>query len=158
MVYSADYERIKIKIGELFEENADFLTSVPINVFGLARKMGFRLIKASDRLNVGMNKVNEFLEINKTKEIFGYTFFDIKNCEYVIYYDDINAGNNKQRFSVAHEIGHIVLGHVDEGIENSSEAEDEANYFAGYLLCPDCLSMNEEFYQFEGVCLFQKIF
>lgn len=145
---SADYERIKRKIGEVYEENADFLINVPIDVFGLARKMGFRLIKASDRLKFGIEKVKEFKEINKTKDVFGYTFFDISKMEYVIYYDDVNAGSNKQRFSVAHEIGHIVLGHIDKGIEDSEEAEDEADYFAGYLMCPECLSTNEEIYQF----------
>ena len=144
---SADYERIKEKIGNVFEENADFLTSIPIDIFGLARKMGFRLIKASDRLKIGINKAKEFHELNKNKDIYGYTFFDKSNLEYVIYYDDVNAGYNKQRFSVAHEIGHIVLGHIDGGIENSDIAETEANYFAGYILCPDCLSINEKIYQ-----------
>lgn len=144
---SADYERIKSKIGEVYEENADFLNRIPIDIFGLARKMGFRLIKASDRLKIGIDKVKEFQDINKEKDIYGYTFFDASNMEYVIYYDDVNAGRKKQRFSVAHEIGHIVLGHIDEGIENSDEAETEANYFAGYILCPDCLSINEEIFQ-----------
>lgn len=144
---SADYEKIKSKIGEVYEENADLLNSVPIDVFGLARKMGFRLIKASDRLKLGIEKVKEFKEINESKDVYGYTFFDYKKMEYVIYYDDVNAGRNKQRFSVAHEIGHIVLGHIDKGIEDSEEAEREANYFAGYLLFPDCLSTNEEIFQ-----------
>ncbi|MBO5577772.1 MAG: ImmA/IrrE family metallo-endopeptidase [Bacilli bacterium] len=147
MVQSADYERIKQKIGEVCEENADFLNKIPIDIFGLARKMGFRLIKASDRLKIGIKKVKEFNEINKTKDVYGYTFFDQSKMEYVIYYDDVNAGRNKQRFSVAHEIGHIVLGHIDEGNENSLESECEANYFAGYFLCPDCLSANEEIYR-----------
>lgn len=144
---SADYERIKSKIGEVYEENADFLNNIPIDIFGLARKMGFRLIKASDRLKIGIDKVKKFQDINKEKDIYGYTFFDASNMEYVIYYDDVNAGRKKQRFSVAHEIGHIILGHIDEGIENSDKAETEANYFAGYILCPDCLSINEEIFQ-----------
>ena len=144
---SADYERIKKAIGDVYEENADFLNNIPIDIFGLAHRMGFRLIKASDKLKSGIKKVKEFQELNKEKDIYGYTFFDENKMEYVIYYDDVNAGLNKQRFSVAHEIGHIVLGHVDNGVENSEKAEREANYFAGYLLCPDCLSTNEEIYQ-----------
>ena len=144
---SADYERIKRIIGEVYEENADFLNKIPIDIFGLARKMGFRLIKASDKLKLGIKKAKEFEEINKNKNIFGYTFFDWDKMEYVIYYDDVTAGRNKQRFSVAHEIGHIVLGHIDKGIEKSDEAEREADYFAGYFLFPDCLSINEDIYQ-----------
>lgn len=145
---SADYERIKRIVGDIYEENSNFLNSIPIDVIGLARKMGFKIIKASDRLKFGLKKLLEFNEINKIKDVFGCAFFNENNMEYVIYYDDINAGCNKQRFSVAHEIGHIVLGHIDKNIENSKIAEDEANYFAGYLLFPDCLSTNEQIYRF----------
>lgn len=150
---SADYERIKTKIGEVFEENSDFLKAIPIDVFGLARKMGFKLITASELIKKGDSKVEMFHELNKTKTIYGYSLFDTKNMEYVIYYDDVNAGTNKQRFSVAHEIGHIVLGHIDEGIEDSEKAEKEADYFAGYLLCPECLATNEEIFDY-----FEKYF
>lgn len=151
---SAYYERIKQKIGEVFEENADFLNKIPVDVFGLARKMGFRLIRASDRLKFGIKKVKEFEEINKAKSVYGYAFYDSEKMEFVIYYDDVIAGHNKQRFSVAHEIGHIVLGHIKDGIESSSKAESEANYFAGYMLCPDCLSTNEEIYKILSENLF----
>ncbi len=159
-MHSADYERIKRKVGEVFEENSGILSSIPIDVFGLARKMGFRVIKASERLKLGMKKLNEFLEINKTKEVFGYAFYDVENMEYVIYYDDVNAGAAKQRFSVAHEIGHIVLGHIDKQIEDSKEAECEANYFAGYMLFPDCLSTNNEIYTYikEHYCFIPRMF
>lgn len=143
-MHSADYERIKQKIGDVYEENANLLNKIPIDIFGLARKMGFRVIKASERIKHNVKKVEELHEINKHKEIYGYAFFDRKNMEYVIYYDDVNAGKARQRFSVAHEIGHIVLGHVDNDMVDSEEAELEANYFAGYLLFPDCLSINPE--------------
>lgn len=157
---SADYERIKFKIGEVFEENSDFLNNLPIDVFGLARKMGFRLIKASDRIKLGIEKANEFKEINKDKDVFGYAFFDTKAMQYVIYYDDLNAGPKKQRFSVAHEIGHIVLGHIELETIDSKESEDEADYFAGYLMFPDCLSTNEEIFQFftENFCELSHLF
>ena len=143
----ADYERIKEKIGEVFEENSDFLNTIPIDVFGLARRMGFKLIKASELLKKSIEKAKEFAEINKTKDVYGFSFFDKEKMEFVIYYDDVNTGNNKRRFSVAHEIGHIVLGHVCNNSVDSEKAENEANYFAGYLLCPDCLSSNEEIFQ-----------
>ena len=145
---SADYERIKEKIGEVFEENSDLLNTIPIDVFGLARKMGFKLIPASERLKLGVKKAEEFQEINKTKDVYGYTFFCQKEMVYVIYYDDVNAGSYKQRVSVAHEIGHIVLDHIDKGIEDSEKAENEADYFAGYLLCPECLATNEEIFEY----------
>ena len=54
----------------------------------------------------------------------------------------------RQRFTVAHEIGHLVLGHVGPGmatVENreptGSEREEErqANQFAARLLAPACV-------------------
>lgn len=142
-----DYEKIKKLIGDIYEENSELLSTVPIDVFELARKMGFRIIKASQLVNISHNKALEFQDINKTKEVFGFSFFDKRKSEYVIYVDDVNAKINKQRFSVAHEIGHITLGHIDKGIKDEKEAEDEADYFAGYLLCPECIGTNEEIYK-----------
>lgn len=50
---------------------------------------------------------------------------------YLIYYDDSHP-KVRQRFTVMHEIGHIVLGHK----ESSECAEKCANYFAAYALAP----------------------
>lgn len=55
---------------------------------------------------------------------------------------------SRQRFTVAHEIGHLILGHVGQGmatVENreptGSEREEErqANQFAARLLAPACV-------------------
>lgn len=143
---NADYERIKTIVGDIYEENFELMSSIPIDIFSLARKMGFRIIKASQRININHEKVLEFLNINSEKEIFGFSFFDRKKEEYVIYIDDINAKMNKQRFSLAHEIGHIALGHIELGVENEREAENQADYFASYLLCPECIGTNSEIY------------
>lgn len=52
----------------------------------------------------------------------------------------------RQRFTVAHEIGHILLGHVGEfGLvnrepsPNDNPVEQEANIFASRLLAPACV-------------------
>lgn len=49
----------------------------------------------------------------------------------------------RQRFTIAHEVGHHLLGHAtvfesyeDVGRETSDPAEQQANYFAGELLQP----------------------
>ena len=48
-------------------------------IFGLVRKMGFKLIKAFDRLKLRIEKAEEFQTINQEKSIYWYTFFDSKN-------------------------------------------------------------------------------
>lgn len=54
----------------------------------------------------------------------------------VLYNDDAGYGNEgRRRWSLAHELGHILLKHE----EDSSGAEIEADCFARHLLCPQPL-------------------
>ena len=59
-------------------------------------------------------------------------FVEFRNENYFIYYDD-NVEIETQRFTVAHEIGHIVLNHFKIF---SGSREQEANMFAARLLMP----------------------
>lgn len=75
----------------------------------------------------------------------GMTFY--KNGEPIILYDN-RKSPNRVRFTVAHELGHLILGHVKT---NQTEAlrrgtayqnnrmETEANQFAMRLLAPACV-------------------
>lgn len=69
-----------------------------------------------------------------------------KNYVYIFFDGSLPSG--RQRFTVAHEIGHLVLGHVGPGmatVENreptGSERDEErqANQFAARLLAPACV-------------------
>ena len=57
-----------------------------------------------------------------------------------------NCNLQRQRFTVAHELGHILLGHVGkyklvnrEPSPNDNPIEHEANIFASRLLAPACV-------------------
>lgn len=72
------------------------------------------------------------------KKLDGFTLKKDEN--YLLAYDNVNFHEHRIRFSIAHEIGHILLGHF-----NSSCVDDdyyrrikdkEANVFAGTLLMP----------------------
>ena len=65
--------------------------------------------------------------------------------EPVLLYDDAAAAG-RARFTVAHEIGHLVLGHVDDAlplhrsnISSTDPRERAANQFAARLLAPACV-------------------
>ena len=49
--------------------------------------------------------------------------------KHIMYYNDM-VRVQRIRFTIAHEIAHIVLGHTEE----SRLAESEANFFAKYIL------------------------
>lgn len=115
----ADYERIKKIVGDIYEEHSDIMSRIPLDIFEVAREMGFKIIKASQRIGINHEKVLQFIEINKNKDVFGFSFYNSLTEEFVIYIDDVNAKTNKQRFSLAHEIGHIALGHI-EGVKDKN--------------------------------------
>ncbi|MCH4072364.1 ImmA/IrrE family metallo-endopeptidase [Pseudoramibacter sp.] len=64
----------------------------------------------------------------------GLSFYNPKYQKFIIYYDS-KVCVERQRFTIAHELGHILLGHVND----SELAEIEANYFASYFLAPSPL-------------------
>lgn len=74
----------------------------------------------------------------------GCTFYDHAKCRYLILYniDTAKTVPGRIRWTKAHELGHIVLGHFDHLSCDSScklsdkELESEADYFAATLLCP----------------------
>ena len=69
-----------------------------------------------------------------------------ENHVYIFYDSSLPMG--RQRFTIAHEIGHLVLGHVGNGmatVENREPSgteraeERQANQFAARLLAPACV-------------------
>lgn len=62
----------------------------------------------------------------------GYTIH-ARSGALLLYNDQAPAA--RRRFTVAHEIGHYLLGHTSQ----SQKHEAEANYFASVLLMPDAL-------------------
>lgn len=111
---------IKIKISNIVKE---YNLTYPIDPFILCEKMGYVLVKYSDLSP-------EVIEKYKNKNKNGFKIEDSDGTIYIIYNDikDIRI----IKFTILHEIGHIVLGHLEE----SELAETQANFFAGFLLAP----------------------
>lgn len=62
---------------------------------------------------------------------FGYTIFDTNEDRWLLIYNESKC-KETIRFTLAHELGHIVLKHTDDNEINNSEA----NCFARNILCP----------------------
>ncbi len=106
------------------------ITKAPINVFEIARKLGFKIVKYDFS-----DDISAALVIDGKIKAIGI------NEKHV---------NSRQRFSVAHELGHFLQGHGDfadskktfeDGSFNYADPQNrqelEANEFAAELLMPN---------------------
>lgn len=104
---------------------------LPVDLLQITRNAGIRVVRNST--------VNALLPYEK-----GKSFFD--GSDWVIVYDD-TLPTPLARFTIAHELGHIFLGHEMTAVkyarydefERSEKAEEQANQFAYRLLCPACV-------------------
>ena len=107
------------------------IKSLPVDVLHIARSAGIKVIKNRD--------VNELLPSES-----GVAIYDGEH--WYIIYDEENPAE-RRRFTVAHELGHIFLGHhIRKRYSARSkvfcikpEIEQEADMFAIGLLCPSCV-------------------
>ena len=104
--------------------------SLPVDIVRIVQNNGIRLLKNS--------QANELRDGES-----GISIFDGK--QWFIIYDDSQPIGRK-RFTVAHELGHIVVGHpLIAGFHarttggRLSQTESEANIFASRFLAPACV-------------------
>lgn len=122
------------------------IRSAPINVAKIAYSSGITILKNSE---VGELKSDEA----------GASILD--NDEWFIVYDDTNS-KERSRFTIAHELGHIFLGHpLKAGYHartidiSKPETERQADMFAIRLLAPACVAWGLDLHTPEEI---QQIF
>lgn len=108
------------------------ITELPVSVTKIAKHFDIRIAK---------NSAHSILKSEQS----GISF-QTKSGEWLIVYDD-TATTGRKRFTVAHELGHILLGHpLREGEQHTRvfskdrpEVEKEADMFAARILSPACV-------------------
>lgn len=109
------------------------VTSLPVKISDICKSMGIRIVS----YNTGRKFIADFDTYANPKSNDGFTYLN------TIFYND-ECFPARQRFTVAHELGHILLhdGHCiynREPSENDNPIEQEANVFASRLLAPACV-------------------
>lgn len=106
------------------------IRSIPIKCFEIANKMSIRLMQYSRLTPKGLQAAMEQSEDGfAVKRLEGFEPFS--TYQWYIFYNDQKT-EERVRFTIMHELGHIVLDHT----EASDLAEAEANFFAKYCLAP----------------------
>ena len=108
------------------------ICSLPVKTLKIAERFGIKVISDSD------------VELLKPSE-YGCCIVDEDGNWTIIYNDSDTPG--RVRFTIAHELGHILLGHdIEEGfghyrriVRNKPITETQADEFAARLLAPACV-------------------
>lgn len=96
------------------------VTSFPLDCFSIL-----------DALNITCIKYSSLTPLKKKNAaLISDDAFTLSN---IIYYNDKAKPYNRIRFSLMHELGHIILNHAKAP---SEKEEQQANFFASHLLAP----------------------
>lgn len=133
MIYRSNDYRLIDKTAIELRIDYGFLEE-KIDVFALARKLNMHLIPYSylnDEQKEKIGAMDEFLKD-------GFTVMRCINgqWEFYTFYDD-SVSKYRQRFTIAHEIKHVVF--LEK--EPDQKQEDLADHFARFLLAPSFLVM-----------------
>lgn len=122
------YEQIKGIVAALFLRYQ--INCIPVDSWLLAKRMNIQLTAFSELSNEQLQAAHLLCNGG-----IKYRVVDINNnsIQHILYDDTVNKG--RQRFTILHELGHIVLNHKQE----STLADAEADFFAKYAIAPPML-------------------
>lgn len=121
---SCRYEEIKQEAVAILNKTCE--KAIPIDPFAIATKLGIHVVAYQDLEGDAMNAC---FKISPN----GFKYLEDGETRYIFYNRDMPRG--RIRFTILHEIGHIVLGHL----QGSDLAEAEANFFAKFTIAPPSL-------------------
>lgn len=104
------------------------ICELPVRLNSIIENNGWILIPYSKLIELNIPEYHDLMKRN-------LGFAELRNKKYYIYYSD-NVEVEIQRFTIAHEMGHILLHHFKI---YSETREQEANMFAARLLMPMCV-------------------
>lgn len=125
---------------------------LPVKVVKICREIGIAVFSYEK----GRSIIERFNLLDHMDRTDGFTIFP---DEPTIFYDG-NMSNARCRFTIAHELGHLVLGHIQCGqvtainrdpMPGDEPQETAANQFAARLLAPACVLWGMKLHNAEDI-------
>ena len=131
------------------------IITFPVDVNQLVKNCGVKLFKYSTLADLFNCTVDNIVDIIGSED--GETFYLPDSELYLVTYNDMCLSLERRRWTLAHELGHIVLQHfqlfpfspsvIGNGLVQLTESESriferEADFFASELLCSPALMPN----------------
>jgi Zn-dependent peptidase ImmA (M78 family) len=123
------YDEVRSAAADVIEDWG--ISIYPFSIWELLRKIGIRVYRYSELQKESQETLKAYYPDGITMRFSDYDPRRIK-----IYLNDIEKSPERIRFTLAHELAHIVLEHPGTGEEIY---EHEADLFANYLLAPEPL-------------------
>ena len=132
-MYYVDYKKVRNKTWEVLLNCK--INSLPVNLAAVAIQYDIKIIPYSS---------TSFVHALKQEALSGDGFSANVKDKKIIFINDRISNNSRRRFTLAHELGHCILGHpldniqfrTNEFYDSKYALEAEANVFARDLLMP----------------------
>ncbi len=118
-----DYKNIQHLVWYILRETK--IKSLPINIIKICEELGINIRYYDDK--------------NIIAKTYKYGFSFISENEKIIFFNKSINNICTKRFTIAHELGHILLEHYNDKTKTYRKMETEANMFAIRLLAPLCI-------------------
>ncbi len=106
--------------------------ALPVSPTEAARALGIKTVNYSDICEIYCRSRRELYGVS----LYGFSFEE--NGRRIIAVNELACGERRRRFTIAHELGHCLLGHISKfgGAKPAAAQEHDADSFAADLLAP----------------------
>lgn len=109
-------------------------------------ELGFDLFHRAKKMGVEVTPYSAYIEMKNADLLWKYdqdafSFYNPKRKCFQILFNDEPSRKTRMKFTIAHELGHIVLNHLleEETGKNNRQKETEANNFAREFYMPQVI-------------------
>ena len=112
-------------------------------------RLGFSLKEVCNKLDINLIPYSSFKDESLLLKFDedGFNCINPKNSKIGIYYNDKIKPRKRIKFTIPHEIGHIVLNYNIKGGKETDDQKKEADIFAQEFYCPSALIIHYYHYR-----------